>query len=387
MKKNAKTLFIAAIVTVLIAASIIALIVIKLPTAQVTGNHDPITIGFVGPLSGDAGAIGQAELDAATIAATEINSNDGINGRLLRIIPEDGKCNGKDAVSAIQKLITVDHVKIILGGTCSGETLAMAPLTEEHKIILFSSSSSNPAISDAGTYIFRNSPTDNDFAPAMAEFIARNGYKRVAIISENTEYAMSVRALFKIQAAKQGTHIVADEVFASGSKDLRAELTKIKDANPDALFINPQDDTSGGLCAKQARELGITAQFYSAYYLSSPRAIAIAGSAVDGTLFLDARGLTTTAGRMLLEKYREEKGTPVNEYIIGASYDRVYILKDALMQCGIKTDCIKNYMYNLKEYHGTIGDYGFTASGDMDRILVEIKQVSNGSIVDRGPFP
>ena len=87
------------------------------PTSQ-----EPIKIGFIGSLSGDAASYGETEKNTTELALEEINSKGGINGRVVNIVYEDGKCNGKDATNAVQKLINIDKVKIIFGGTCSAET-------------------------------------------------------------------------------------------------------------------------------------------------------------------------------------------------------------------------------------------------------------------------
>ena len=110
----------------------------------------PIKIGWLGPLSGDASSLGQDALTAAKLAAEEVNANGGINGQPLELVVEDGKCQSKDAVSGMNKLLTNSDMTVIIGGLCSGETSAVAPIAEQNKKILFSGCSSAPAISKAG---------------------------------------------------------------------------------------------------------------------------------------------------------------------------------------------------------------------------------------------
>ena len=104
------------------------------------------------PLTGPAAKYRVHE--SALIAVEEINSSGGVNGKMIELIMEDGKCDGATAARAAQKLISIDKVKIILGGHCSTETLAIAPLAERNKVLLLASTSSSPAISGAGEYIF-----------------------------------------------------------------------------------------------------------------------------------------------------------------------------------------------------------------------------------------
>ena len=107
---------------------------------------------------------------AKTMAVDEINAAGGINGRMLELVVEDSKCSAQDAISAYNKLTDVDGVKIILGTTCSGAMLGVAPLAEADGVVLFSGLSSNPDIANAGDYIFRTQISDIEvaFAPATS---------------------------------------------------------------------------------------------------------------------------------------------------------------------------------------------------------------------------
>ena len=171
----------------------IIIIIIALSGSKPKDTSDLI-IGYIGPLSGDGAAYGETERNATQMAVEDINSTGGINGRMLKVIYEDGKCNGKDATTALQKLISVDRVSVVLGGTCSAETLAMVPIATQNKVLLLSGFSSNPQLTGASLYFLRNSPKDTDVAKLDAEVIAAK-YKKVALISENTDYSLGVRKI------------------------------------------------------------------------------------------------------------------------------------------------------------------------------------------------
>ena len=104
---------------------------------------DVIKIGFIGPLTGGAAGYGQ---DIKSGVEYYYTQNPTIAGKKVKVIYEDGKCNGQDAASAVQKLINVDKVKVIIGGLCSGETLAMAPIVEQAQVLIISPGSSSPAV-------------------------------------------------------------------------------------------------------------------------------------------------------------------------------------------------------------------------------------------------
>ncbi len=351
-------------------------------------SEEPIRIGFVAPLTGDLASYGQGEKAAVEMAVQEINAARGINGRLLEIIYEDGKCAGKEAVAAAQKLINVDGVKIILGGACSGETLSIAPLAEENEVILFSAFSTSPDITQAGDYVFRNAPSDLDGGKYGAEMMFDDRHRKIAILSENTDYNQGIRKVLIQRFKELGGEIVADEVYEMEMKDYRTHLAKIKENKPDAVFFNPQSGVSGGLTVKQADELGITVPYYGIVAFSSGDALASAGAALNGLKFVDAPGLSEDNEKAVafLEKYLSEYTKPASDYQVGARYDSVHILAEAIESCGeVQTSCIRNYLYNLLEYDGVIGKYRFDRNGDLIGIKYIIKKVvdaEKGEIIE-----
>jgi branched-chain amino acid transport system substrate-binding protein len=345
---------------------------------QKPDNQETIKIGFIAPLTGDAASYGQGERDSLKLAVEEINSKGGINNKKLEIIFEDGKCNGKDAVTAAQKLINIDKVKIIFGGGCSGETLAVAPITEENKVLLFSAFSSSPQVTNAGDFVFRNSPSDTDGGKDAAKMVFLDGKRKVAILTENTEYAQALKKVFKEQFISLGGTIVADEIYNQDAKDYRTQLTKIKETNPDAVFFNAQSGISAGLSAKQAKELAIAAQYYGHIAFSSDDALNSGGNALNGLKFTDAPGLNKDNPKAVsfLKKFLSKYPNPQSDYDIGARYDSVYIIKNAIEYCrDVNTECTKDYLYSMPQYCGVIGCYNFDKNGDVTGITYAVKKI------------
>ncbi len=346
-------------------------------------EKETIKIGFVGPLTGDGSVYGQGEKNAVEMAISEINKKGGINGRPLKVIYEDGRCNGKDAVTAAQKLINVDRVKIILGGTCSSETLGIAPVAEENKVILFSAFSSNPKITDAGDFIFRNCYSDFLGGKEAARMIKE---RKIALITENTDYSQGIREVLKKEFRKLGGEIIANEIYEPGEKDFKTHLIKIRKENPEAIFINPGTSaTDGGLIIKQIKELGINSVLYGNFLLGSQDTLEIAGDVMEGVVFFDAPGLRADNPKAVnfLKKYKENYPSPGSDYEIGARYDSVYIIAGSLEECGEDTRCIRDYLYDLEKYEGVIGTYNFDENGDVVGGRMAVKEIINGEPVER----
>ena len=140
------------------------------------GDDDSITIGVIQSLTGPGETYGNAALNGIQLAVDEINEAGGVLGRQIEITAEDGKCNGTDALTAYTKLVDVDEVSIILGPSCSGELLGYASRVDEDEVVVFSGLTSNPAISTAGDYIFRNVFSDADVGKRLAEVIINEGF-------------------------------------------------------------------------------------------------------------------------------------------------------------------------------------------------------------------
>jgi len=228
------------------------------PAAQ-TGPQI-ITLGALAPLTGDAASYGIDMQHSAGLALKDVNAAWAAQGMTLKLQWENGACNGKDAATAAQKLVDADGVQVILGGFCSSETLAAAPITEAAKVVLFSSGSSSPDVTNAGEYVYRNWPSDSFQGTKLAEFAEQNEWKTVAMISEETDYAKGIAGAF-IAKFKDLGGTVNEEKYLSDDTDFKTQITKLKATNPDVWFVNPQTPVKADVLFKQMKDLGIAGPF------------------------------------------------------------------------------------------------------------------------------
>ncbi len=354
---------------------IIGILIIGILTfAFSNSSNKTIKIGVIAPLSGDVGSYGQEVRSVLEIAKAEINTNNELNGQKIELFYEDSKCDSAEAAKATEKLIDVDNVKIIIGGVCSSETLAAAPITEKNKVILFSTGSSSAAVSNAGDYVFRNYPSESILGKASAELIYSKGYKNIAIISENTEYANSVVEIFTKRFNELGGKILTLQKYNTESNDFLTQLTKIKDSTSDALFIVPQSALKGGLIVKQAKELNLLIPFFGTAQFNGQDALDAGKESLNGLEYVDTPILNQNNNlvKLFLQKYTPK----ISDYFSGATYDSLYLLTDAIKQCDENTDCIKDYLYTVK-YSGVIGNYYFDNLGDVQGIKFTDKKIIN----------
>ncbi len=348
-----------------------------LPLRKETGT---IKLGFVAPLTGDAATLGENMRVAAQIAVDEINSKGGVKGRKIEVIYEDGKCNAKDATSAGTKLLSVDKVIAIVGGTCSGETLAIAPLAEKAKTPLVSSSSTSPKVTDAGDYVFRFVASDSYQGVYAADYLTKTkGIKKIAILSCLNDWCVGLHEVFKKQAEANGATIVADESFKTDTRDLRTQLTKVKAAQPEAIYFPSM--TEGALVGfKQMKELGLKAFVLGGDGWDDPKIPNEGGASVEGGQYTIAANRNLPAS-FLDEMKKRNADKDLNTYSPRV-YDIFNVLAGIMGTVGTNGEKIKDELYKVKGYQGIADEYSLDSNGDVEKANFIVKEFKEGKAVE-----
>ena len=357
--------------------------VLALAIAACSGDGDagqtaPFRIGVMESLTGPGETYGTTANNAKQMAADEINAAGGINGRMLELVVEDSKCSAQDAIAAYNKLTNVDGIMIILGTSCSGAMLGAAPLAEEDGVILFSGLASNPDIANAGDYIFRTQISDVQTGLDTGNLLWEDGIRTLATITESTDYAEGLRRTSVAQFEKRGGSVVAEERYGSDITDFRGQLTKLFEANPDALHIAPQSEFAGGAIIKQAWELGYRGPIYAETVTVGTTSLEIAGEAATGlkavTADLDPNN---EKAQEVLANFRNRYDYVTLPWHLGSAYDNVYIAAECLRKTGDDQDAdgFRDCMYEIT-WSGAIGDnYSFDSNGEvvgLNRLVVEV---------------
>lgn len=329
-------------------------------------------------LTGPAEVYGTVNALAKWMAMEEINDAGGINGRMIELVIEDSQCNAWHAITAYNKLTDVDGVKIILGTTCSGAMLGIAPLAEEDGVVVFSASATSRDIADAGDYIFRTAINDAQLGIAIGNVLWSDGIRKLATISESTDYAESVRQTAVAQFEKWGGEVVAAEQYASDATNFITHLSKLLNADPDAIHLAAQGEYSGGTIVKQLRELGYTGPIYSEVVPIGAGALEIAGDAATGlkaiTTDLDP---SNNKAQEVLASFASRFGYVTLAWFLGSAYDDMYITAKCLKKTGDDQDAdgFRDCLYDIT-WSGTIGNnYSFDEKGEVlgvNYVVVEV---------------
>lgn len=357
--------------------ALLSLMTLALAACQTGGGGGTITLGFIGPLTGDIAGIGADMLHGVQVAIDKVNADGGINGRQISLVAEDGRCNGADAASAAQKLVNVDKVFAIVGAGCSSETLAAAPIVNDGKVVMVSPVSSSPDVTQAGDYVFRNYPSDALKTTAMAKYFVENKIAKLAMISENTDFCQAFRPA--LQQKLPAGAIVFDEVVEPGTKDFRSLMTRLKGLEFDMFFANGQSDTSDGLMMQQLREAGITAPAITQDTGDSAALAKSMADAVEGLYVINVPA--DVKDPAFASAFQEKYGDP--KYGIayaGFSYDAANVILQGIAAGATDSTALKDWLYTLPSYTGAVGTFHFDENGDVVGIPYVLKQYQKGEI-------
>lgn len=325
-----------------------------------------IKIGVIAPLTGTAAIYGEEGRNAILLAIDEINQAGGIQGKQLQAIVEDGKCDAKVALDAWQKLVSVDNAKIVLGGHCSTETLAIAPQAAGSKVLVLSDMTSATTIPSEGDWVFRNSPPNSYYAAKAAKYVYNKGFKVLASITELKDYPKGFTDDFRTAFVNTGGKIVNEQSFSSDVNDFRSLLTKLRASSFDALVVSTQGPETMGLIVKQMKEIGIQAPVVFNVAFNAKKVL----TASDGYLPKSFIALTPytdpgmPAAAKFIQGYEKKFGTGINFnlFYISATYDMVYRLKAAMESCAPNfedTRCLGDYFAKQKTFNGASGELTF----------------------------
>ncbi len=357
---------------------IISLTLLLMACSQEAGQG-AIKIGSILALTGDAAAIGQSMQRGIQVALDEINAQDGINGRPLEIIFEDGHCSGKDASNAANKLVNMDKVPAIIGGLCSPETLGAAPIAEVGKAVLLSPTSSNPGITNAGNYIFRDYPSDLFQGQFAAEYVYNQlGKKKAAILYCLNDWCTGLKDQFSERFKELGGEVVAVQEYEVDSKDLRTQLTKIKENDPEILyFLGLTDGSVVGLI--QVKELALNIPLLGGDGWSDPDIPRKAKDAAENMMWTEPYAPISDAFK---SKITAKFGQVDITLGTTQAYDATYLIANALKKVGPNGTKIKEELYKVKNYKGVSGTIGFDENGDLIEASYIVKTLKNGKVED-----
>ena len=350
-----------------------------------------IKVGGIGELTGDIPAVGASFKNAATMAVQEINDAGGLDvgGKKYQIdfTIEDNAGKADQSASAAQKLITQDNVVAIIGPNASRYAIPASEIAESNKTVLISPWSTNPQTTlDAKTgqpkkYVFRAAFIDPFQGRVVAKFALDNlKAKNAAVLYDiASDYNKGIAEFFKQTFEENGGKVVAFETYTTGDKDFTAQLTKIKDTNPDVIFL-PNYYSEVPLQIQQAHRLGITAPFLGSDSWGSAELLTLCGADCEGYYFSThyAADNATPVAKKFIDAYKAKYGNTPDD-VAALTYDSFGLLWEALKSAGkVDRQAVRDALAKIPNYEGVTGTMQFKeGSGDPIKSAV-ILQIKDG---------
>src|SRR2546421_9276803 len=293
----------------------------------------PIVIGEVGSMTGTEATFGLSSANGIQLAIDEFNAKGGVRGRRLEVKVLDDQGRPEEAATAATRLISSEHVIALLGEVASTRSMFMAPKAQQAKVPMVTPSSTNPAVTQKGDYIFRACFIDPFQGYVAATFATENlKVKKVAVLKDvRNDYSVGLAKNFIDSFVKTGGQIVAQEAYSNGDVDFKAQLTNIKGAAPQALYV-PGYYTDVGLIARQARETGITVPMLGGDGWDSEKLFEIGGDAIVGSYFSNHYSPDDPSPRIqeFVGKYKKAYGGQLSDSLAAQAYDAAGMLVDAM---------------------------------------------------------
>ena len=352
-------------------------------TSSAFSAGEPIKIGEINPLTGKEAAFGQQAHRGILMAVDEINAHGGVLGRPLVIVAEDNQSKPGDSATVAKKLVSRDKVIALLCGGTSSSCLEIAPLAQSARIPLVATTATAPEVTEKRDYIFRACFIDPFQGAVLAKFSVNTlKAKRVALLtSVSSSYSVGLSKVFRERFTELGGQIAAEQKYAEGDKDFRAQLTAIKAAKADAIAATGFYTESALIC-KQARDLGITIPIFGGDGWEAPELIEIGGKSVEGTFYASHYSSSSTAPEVadFVKKYRARFGGETPDSMAPLAYDATRIVAEAITRAGTtEGPKLREALAATKDFPGVTGRTTIDPARNASKSAVMLT-VKNGKV-------
>jgi len=363
------------------AAFVVASVAICVLTGCGKPEGDVIRVGEYASLTGKEATFGQSSHEGTLLAIEEINAAGGVLGKQLKLLTEDTQSKPGEPATVVNKLIARDGVVAVLGEVASSRSLEAAPICQANKIPMVSPSSTNPKVTETGDYVFRVCFIDPFQGTVMANFATKSlNAKKIAVFTDvKSDYSKGLAKFFKEKFIANGGAIVTELDYNGGDRDFKAQLTAIKAANPDGVFV-PGYYTDAALICVQAKQLGLNVPLFGGDGWESEKLTEIGKEAVEGQYFSTHYHpeVGSEVSKKFVENYRKRWNGKTPDALAACGYDSALVLTDAMKRAG-STDGqkVRDALAATKNFQAVTGTITIDGNRDATKAAV-ILQVKDG---------
>ena len=360
--------------------------------AVVAGESGPriaaaadIKIGSVVSATGPASFLGDPEEKTLKIYVDEVNRKGGVNGNTLKLIIYDDGGDADKARTFATRLVEEDKVSVVLGGSTTGTTMAMAPVFEDAEIPFISFAGAVVIVEPVKKYVFKTPHTDRMACEKIFEHLKKSGLTKIGMISGTDGFGKSMRDQCVKVNAKFGIEIVGEETYGPRDSDMTAQLTNLKGKPGIQALVNPGFGQGPAIVTRNLRQLGINLPLYQSHGVASKSFIELAGDAAEGVrlpaaaLLIADKLPDSDPQKKIAVGYKTAYEAATKGQVStfgGHAYDALYILVGAIERAkSADPRKIRDEIEKTKGFIGTAGIFNMTAQDHMGLDLNAFKML------------
>jgi len=326
---------------------------------------DPIKIGSFLSVTGPAAFLGDPEQKTLELYVEKINAAGGVLGRRVELVAYDSAGNAEKARTFVKRLIEEDKVDAIVGGSTTGETMAVIPLVEQAGVPFISLAGAVVIIEPVKKWVFKTPHTDRMACEKIFVDMKARSISKIGLISGSGGFDKSMRAQCMQVAGKYGVQVVADETYGAQDTDMTAQLTKMRQNSQIQAVLNAGFGAGPAIVTKNFRQIGMTVPLYQSHGVASKKYIELSGNAANGVRLPAAALLVADAlpksdpQKKVVESYNHAFESRYKQEVStfgGHAYDGLFLIVDAIKKAGSTNKAkVRDALEGIKGYIGTGG--------------------------------
>lgn len=350
-----------------------AILLVLTPALFAQGSSEAASpkVGFIGPMTGDYANYGVLSNNSAMFAIEQLNAKGGIAGKVrVTLVTEDSEGSVEKGLSSIEKLSSADRIVGLIGPVFTGVSFAVGERVQNEGIVMISPSATHADITSIGDYVFRTVVSDGLQGEVAGRYFREVlGYNTIGVLYAKNDYSQGLYEGMTASFEEVGGKVTIAESFNVGDKDFKTQLTRIRSARPEAIYI-PNYTAEMAQILEQASQLGMRIPFLSCDGFSNPEIYNLAGAFTDGVIYVGpAKVKESPAFNKFVADYTAKFGVGPDSFAINA-YDGTNILLAAMEKVYNQTGkfdrkAIRDAVAATKDYPGVSGVINFADNGDL----------------------
>jgi branched-chain amino acid transport system substrate-binding protein len=359
--------------------------------AHAQAQKEPIKIGAFVSATGPAAFLGDPERKTLELYVEKINAGGGVLGRRLKLISYDSAGDAEKARTFVKRLIEEDKVDAIVGGSTTGETMAVIPLVEQAQIPFISLAGAVVIVEPVKKWVFKTPATDRMACEKIFQDMNARKISKIGLITGSGAFDKSMRAQCMAVAPKYGIDIVGDETYGAQDTDMTAQLTKLRQNAQVQAVLNCGFGAGPAIVTKNFRQIGMTVPLYQSHGVASKEFIKLAGDAANGVrlpaaalLVADTLPANDPQKHVVLDylhsyeaRYHQDVST-----FGGHAYDGLMLVTQAMKNAGTTDKSkVRDALEQIHGFMGIDGEFNFSPTDHMGLNLAAFRmlEIQNGN--------